>query len=121
MLKEISTEQKFDVTYVEVGENQEEFENCKGIYIKFYSSALLVPYLNEGVQYDSALIAVLLWIRIQKEKIPRKLQALIKKRFKKLSALFFSQFLVINTLDPDPDSHEMLNPDTDSINPDPQH
>ncbi len=65
MLKEISTEQKFDVTYVEVGDNQEVYENCKGIYIKFSSSTLLVPYLNEGVQYDSALIAVLLLIRIQ--------------------------------------------------------
>jgi hypothetical protein len=70
MLKEISTEQKFDVTYVEVGENQEEFENYKGIpylriTIKFFSSTLSIPHLNEGVQYDSALIAVLLWIRIQ--------------------------------------------------------
>jgi hypothetical protein len=60
MLKEISTEQKFDVTYVEVGENQEEYENYKGIPIKFFNSTLSVPYLNEGVQYDSALIAVLL-------------------------------------------------------------
>jgi len=29
--------------------------------------------------------------------------------------------LVIKTLDPDPDSLEMLNPDPYSINPDPQH
>jgi hypothetical protein len=65
MLKEISTEQKFDVTYVEVGENQEEYENYKGIPINFFYFTISVPYLNEGVQCDSALIAVLLWIRIQ--------------------------------------------------------
>jgi hypothetical protein len=39
----------------------------------------------------------------------------LKKR-KKISAVFFSQLLVIKT--PDPDSVEMLDPD--SMNPDPQ-
>ncbi len=38
MLKEISTEQKFDVTYVEVGENQEEFENYQEILFNNISS-----------------------------------------------------------------------------------
>jgi len=49
---------------------------------------------------------------------------LIKKKFKKFSAVFFLQFLVILTLDPDPypNSLEMLdpNPYPDSMNPDPQ-
>ncbi len=44
---------------------------------------------------------------------------------KKISAVFFVLFLVIKTLDlePDPDSHEMLDPDPfpnpTSMNPDP--
>ncbi len=40
------------------------------------------------------------------------------------SCIFFLQFLVIKTLDPDPDSLEMLDPDPYpdpvSMNPDPQ-
>ena len=44
---------------------------------------------------------------------------LSKKDINKLSSVFFSQFLAIKTLDPD--SLEMLDPDTDSINSDPQH
>ncbi len=55
-----------------------------------------------------------------------KLQFLIKKRFKseKCSVVFF--FLLFSRqnsgsgLDPDLDSHEMLDPDPGSINPDPQ-
>jgi hypothetical protein len=39
--------------------------------------------------------------------------------------LYFFNFLVIKTLDPDPepdlDSLEMLDPDPDLINPDPRH
>jgi hypothetical protein len=47
---------------------------------------------------------------------------LIKKRYKKNAQLFFSfSILVIKTLDLDPDSVEMLDPDRDSMNPDPQH
>jgi hypothetical protein len=40
-----------------------------------------------------------------------------------MSSVFVSHFLVIKTLDPypDPDSLEMLDPDPDSMNPDPQH
>jgi hypothetical protein len=34
---------------------------------------------------------------------------------------FFLQFSVIKTLDPDPDSLEMLYPDPDSVDPDQQH
>ncbi len=46
---------------------------------------------------------------------------MIKKRSIKKFLYFFLQFLVIKTLDPepDPDSLEML--DRDPINPDPQH
>jgi hypothetical protein len=50
MLKEISTEQKFDVTYVEVGENQEVYGNYKGIPIQIFGSSLSVLYFNQGVQ-----------------------------------------------------------------------
>ncbi len=51
-----------------------------------------------------------------------KLQFLKKKSNNKFSAVFF-QFLVIKTLDLDPDldSLEMLGPDPDSMNPDSQH
>jgi hypothetical protein len=52
-----------------------------------------------------------------------KLQFLIKEKYlKNLLAVFFLQFLVIKTLDPDPDSLEMLDPDPyqDSMSPDPQ-
>jgi hypothetical protein len=51
-----------------------------------------------------------------------KLQFLNKKRYKKILAVFFLQFLVFKTLDPDPDSLKMLysDPYPDSINPDPQ-
>jgi hypothetical protein len=34
--------------------------------------------------------------------------------------MFFLQFLVTQTLDPDPDSLEMLYSDPDSMNPNPQ-
>ncbi len=53
-----------------------------------------------------------------------KLQFLIKKALKiNFLLYFFSHFLVIKTLDPDLDSHQMLDPypDPDSLNPDPQH
>jgi hypothetical protein len=44
-----------------------------------------------------------------------------QKSFAIFSAVFFLHFLVIKTLDPDLDSHQMLDPDPDSMNPDPQH
>ncbi len=48
-----------------------------------------------------------------------KLPFLITKDSKK-NFRFFLQFLVIKTLDPDPDSLEMLDPYPESMNPDPQ-
>ncbi len=58
-----------------------------------------------------------------------KLQFLIKKRYTKLSAVFFSSIFghqkPVSGLDPDlypdRDSLEMLDPDPNSMNPDPQH
>ncbi len=41
-----------------------------------------------------------------------------KKIFKNIQLYIFLQFLVIKTLIPDPDSLEMLDPETDSLNPD---
>ncbi len=49
------------------------------------------------------------------------LQFFINKGEKEMSAVFFLQLLIIKTLDPYPDSLEMLDPDPDSMNPDPQH
>jgi hypothetical protein len=48
---------------------------------------------------------------------------LIKKAFENFQLYFFLDFLVIKTLDPDPDSLEMLDLylDLDSMKPDPQH
>ncbi len=42
-----------------------------------------------------------------------------KKKKKIFRCIFFLTFFVIKTLDPDPDSLEMLDPD--SVNTDPQH
>jgi hypothetical protein len=42
---------------------------------------------------------------------------MVKKIF---SCIFILQFLAIKTLDPDPDSLEMLDPDLDLMNPDSQ-
>ncbi len=52
-----------------------------------------------------------------------KFQFSIRKRYKKISVVFCFHFLVIKTLDPDPepDSLELLGPDPDLMNPDPQH
>ncbi len=40
---------------------------------------------------------------------------------KQFFCCIFFTFLVIKTLDPDPNSLEMLAPDPDSMNPDPKH
>jgi hypothetical protein len=46
---------------------------------------------------------------------------LIKKRYKNFSAAFFSSILGHETLDLYPESLEMVDPDPDSMNPDPQY
>ncbi len=50
---------------------------------------------------------------------------MVKKDILKFQLYFFLDFLVIKTMDsdpePNPDSLEILDPDSESMNPDPQH
>jgi hypothetical protein len=48
-------------------------------------------------------------------------KSLIKNIYKKFSAVYFYQFFVMKSPDPDWYSATMLDPDPESMNPDPQH